>query len=86
MTEFAKRGRIHASNFANLTSHNFICKQAIKLKFSEGAKRGRIHASNFQNLTSHNFICKQAIKLKFSEGLPPNFRAVGPTEAELHII
>ena len=34
VTEFAKRGLIHASNFPTLTSHNFIFKQAIKLKFS----------------------------------------------------
>ena len=34
VTEFAKRGLIHASNFRTLTSHYFICKQAIKLKFS----------------------------------------------------
>ena len=34
VTEFVKRGLIHASNFPTLTSHNFICKQAIKLKFS----------------------------------------------------
>ena len=34
VTEFGKRGLIHASNFPTLTSHNFICKQAIKLKFS----------------------------------------------------
>ena len=34
VTEFAKRGLIHASDFPTLTKHNFICKQAIKLKFS----------------------------------------------------
>ena len=34
VTEFAKRGLIHASNFPTLMSHNFICKRAIKLKFS----------------------------------------------------
>ena len=34
VTEFAKRGLIHASDFPTLTSHNFICKQAITLKFS----------------------------------------------------
>ena len=33
VTEFAKRGLIHASSFPTLTSYNFICKQAIKLKF-----------------------------------------------------
>ena len=34
VTEFAKKGLIHASDFSTLTRHNFICKQAIKLKFS----------------------------------------------------
>ena len=34
VTEFAKRGLIHASNFPNWTRHNFTFKQAIKLKFS----------------------------------------------------
>ena len=34
VTKFAKRGLIHASDFPTLTKHNFICKQAIKLKFS----------------------------------------------------
>ena len=34
VTEFAKRGLIHASDFLTLMSHNFICKQAIRLKFS----------------------------------------------------
>ena len=34
VTEFAKRGLIHTSNFPNLTNHNFICKQAIKLNVS----------------------------------------------------
>ena len=34
VTEFAKRGLLHASNFPTLTSHNFICKQAIKPTFS----------------------------------------------------
>ena len=34
VTEFAKRGLIHTSNFQTLMRHNFICKQAIKLKFS----------------------------------------------------
>ena len=34
VTDIAKRGLIHASNFPTLTSHNVICKQAIKLKFS----------------------------------------------------
>ena len=34
VTEFAKRGLIHASDFPTLTRHNFICKQAIKLTFS----------------------------------------------------
>ena len=34
MTEFAKRGLIYASDFPTLMSHNSICKQAIRLKFS----------------------------------------------------
>ena len=36
MTKFAKRGLIyiHASDFPTLMRHNFICKQAIKLKLS----------------------------------------------------
>ena len=34
VTEFAKRGLIHASIFPTFTNHNFICKQAIKLNFS----------------------------------------------------
>ena len=34
VTEFAKKGLIHASNFPNLTSYNFIYKQGIKLQFS----------------------------------------------------
>ena len=34
VTEFEKRGLIHASDFPTLTRHNFICKQAIKLQFS----------------------------------------------------
>ena len=34
VTEFAKRGLIHAPNFPTLTNHNFIFKQAIKLNFS----------------------------------------------------
>ena len=61
---------------------------------AEFAKRGLIHASNFPTLMSHNFICKQATWLKFSVLLVqcdrtvmlPNFNAVGPIEAELHIL
>ena len=34
VTGFAKRGLIHASDFATLMSHNFICDQAITLKIS----------------------------------------------------
>ena len=34
VTEFAKRGLIHVSDFPTLTRYNFICKQAITLKFS----------------------------------------------------
>ena len=34
VTEFAKRGLIHASDFPTLTKRNFICKQVIRLKFS----------------------------------------------------
>ena len=30
---FAKRGLIHASDFAILMGHNFICGSAMKLKF-----------------------------------------------------
>ena len=37
-----------------------------------------------------NFICKQAIRLKFTvfdrKVLPPNFKAVGLIDAELHIL
>ena len=34
VTGFAKRGLIHASDFATLMRHNFICGSAIKLKFT----------------------------------------------------
>ena len=34
VTEFAKRGLIHSSDFPTLTKRNFICKQVIRLKFS----------------------------------------------------
>ena len=34
VTGFAKRGLIHASDFATLMRHNFICSSAIKLKFT----------------------------------------------------
>ena len=34
VTEFAKRGLIHASSFPTLTRHNVICKYANELKFS----------------------------------------------------
>ena len=34
VTGFAKRGLIHASNFATLMRHNFICGSAMKLKFT----------------------------------------------------
>ena len=34
VTKFAKGGLIYASNFLILKRHNFICKQAIGLKFS----------------------------------------------------
>ena len=64
-----------------------------KLFVTEFVKKGLIHASDFPTLTSHNFICKQAIRLKFSvllvhdrKVLLPSFKAVGPAEAELHIL
>ena len=31
---FVKRGLIHASDFATLMSHNFVCGQAITSTFS----------------------------------------------------
>ena len=34
VTGFAKRGLIHASDFATLMRHNFICGSAMKLKFT----------------------------------------------------
>ena len=34
VTEFVKRGLIHPSNFPTLMRHNFMCKYAIRLKFS----------------------------------------------------
>ena len=34
VTGFAKRGLIHASDFATLMSHNFVCDYAITLKVS----------------------------------------------------
>ena len=34
VTRFAKRGLIHASDFATLMRHNFICGSAMKLKFT----------------------------------------------------
>ena len=34
VTEFAKRGLIHAFDFPTLTRHNFIGTQAIRLKIS----------------------------------------------------
>ena len=34
VTGFAKRGLIHASDFANLMRHNFVCSLAMKLKFT----------------------------------------------------
>ena len=34
VTEFAKRGLIHPSDFPTLKRHNFILKQAIRLKGS----------------------------------------------------
>ena len=55
----------------------------------EFAKRGLIHTSNFPTLMRHNFICKQAIRQSYlyndRKGLLPNFKAVNPIEAELHI-
>ena len=59
---------------------------------TEFTKRGLIHFSDFPTLRKHTFIFKQAIKLKFSQCynyndrrvLLPNFKAVGPTQAELH--
>ena len=48
----------------------------------------------YLTLKWHNFICKQAIRPNFlsykyndrKEDLLPNFKAVGPTQAELHIL
>ena len=34
VTRFAKRGLIHASDFATLMRHNFTCGSAMKLKFT----------------------------------------------------
>ena len=34
VTGFVKRDLIHASNFATLMMHNFICGSAMKLKFT----------------------------------------------------
>ena len=36
VTGFAKRGLIHASDFATLMRHNFTCGSAMKLKFTVG--------------------------------------------------
>ena len=55
---------------------------ASPLYVAEFVKRGLIHASDFPNLKRHNFICKQAIQ----KVLLPNFKAVGPIEAKLHIL
>ena len=33
VTELAKRGLLHTSDFPSLMRHNFICKQPIRLKF-----------------------------------------------------
>ena len=34
VTGYAKRGLIHASDFANLMRHNLICSLAMRLKFT----------------------------------------------------
>lgn len=34
VTGFAKKGFIHASDFATLMKHNFACAYAIKVKFT----------------------------------------------------
>ena len=40
VTGFAKRGLIHASDFATLMWHNFICGSAMKLKFTVSLVQG----------------------------------------------
>ena len=46
VTRFAKRGLIHASDFATLMRHNFICGSVMKLKFTDS----KVSPQNFRAL------------------------------------